>query len=246
MNTTKLRPELPPLPQRMLDLPIDPRGYPIPAFVETITMQADFRVASGAFKEAAQRYGLCYVCGESFTTRHRWYVIGPMSVLNRTTSEPAVHRECAVFSATGCPFLARPHAVRRLDNLPENIHIDEASIARNPKVTALYSTRTVEINRRGQAAGDFLLFLGEPEEVHWYASGRSATHTEVIDSIYSGFELLINGALKEQPKNRRAAFQSMRESFNRMLPWLPKYRDNDVDAKILDMEKQIDDAMERA
>jgi hypothetical protein len=38
----------------------------------------------------------------------------------------------------------------------------------------------------------------------------------------------------------------MRESFNRMLPWLPKYRDDDVDAKILDMEKQIDDAMERA
>jgi hypothetical protein len=222
----ELRPELPALPERMERLPIDARGYPVPAFVANVNGEPDFRIADGAFKEHAQRNGLCYVCGQPFTTRHRWYVIGPMSVVNRTTSEPAVHRECALFSVKGCPFLMRAHAVRRENALPDATYADEASISRNPGVTALYSTRTCEVYRRGRNQGDFLLFLGEPEEVEWYKAGQLATRSEVLASIQSGYHLLLAEAEKEGKEALFALFQSTERAF----PILPKRtRDSDDD-----------------
>jgi hypothetical protein len=241
----QLRPELPTLPERMERLPIDPRGYPVPAFVADVNGEPDFRVASAAFKENAQLVGLCYVCGLPFTTRHRWFVIGPMSVVNRTTSEPAVHRECAIFSVQGCPFLMRPHAMRRENALPESGFVDEASIARNPGVTALYSTRNVEVYRRSREMGRFLLFLSDPEEVQWYAKGRKATRYEVLASIQSGYNLL----LAEAEKEGKEALFSLFQSTERVFPILPR-RNNDSDddqgdAFLLQMGEMMAEAVKK-
>jgi hypothetical protein len=115
---------LPELPTRIKRLPKDDRGYPIPKFVQWMRDGApvpdrtspgaipDFRYADPAFRARAFRRGLCWVCGDP-TGVHRVYALGPMCVINRTTMEPACHRECAEFSVRACPFLLRPR-MRRL------------------------------------------------------------------------------------------------------------------------------------
>src|SRR5215831_18617572 len=112
-----LRPELPPLPRRMKALPVD-RGYPVPWFVEWIDGVPDFRIMDGRKLVRAVRERLCWVCGQplgSFLA----FTVGPMCAVNRISSEPPSHRDCAVFSAKACPFLTRPTMRRREAGRPE-------------------------------------------------------------------------------------------------------------------------------
>ena len=68
-----------------------------------------FQNASGEFRQRAFKRGLCWVCGEPLGV-HKVYAIGPMCVINRTTSEPASHRDCAEFAVKACPFLLEGRA----------------------------------------------------------------------------------------------------------------------------------------
>jgi hypothetical protein len=169
-------------------------------------------------------------------------VIGPMCVINRTTGEPAVHLECALFSVKGCPFLARPHATRREANMPDGVVIDEAHLMRNPKVAALYSTRQYELHRRGRGPGQYILFLGEPNEVLWSAQGREATYAEVVDSMHSGFHFLV----EEAKGHGIVGLEELRRATHAALPLLPKMRDDkDQDAQelLVKMGIMIDEAV---
>lgn len=186
-----LRPGLPPLPERMRGLPIDARGYPVPRFVEWIDGKPDFRVMSSAHFRDCLKFEWCWLCGEKLG-RARAFVIGPMCSVNRVSSEPPSHRECAIFAATACPFLTMPKAVRREANLPETGRTPAGcSIARNPGVALVWVTKTGKPFRTSTtAAGSrpgILFDVGEPLEVLWLAEGRPATRAEVLASIDSGF-----------------------------------------------------------
>jgi hypothetical protein len=52
------------LPKRMLHLPLDTRGYPVPRFVEWIDGKPDFRVMNGQYYAACCKRNLCWICGE--------------------------------------------------------------------------------------------------------------------------------------------------------------------------------------
>src|SRR5262245_2742625 len=105
-TATILRPELPPVPERMRKLPLH-RGYPVPWFVEWIEGVPDFRIMDGRKLVRAVKEKRCWVCGELMGS-YLAFTIGPMCAVNRISAEPPSHRECASFSARGCPFLTRP------------------------------------------------------------------------------------------------------------------------------------------
>lgn len=196
MNEPPLRAGLPPLPERMAQLPLDARGYPIPWFVANVDGKRDFRVADGDKLRRAVRFRLCFQCGEKLG-RLMTFVIGPMCAINRVIAEPPNHKECATFAATACPFLSLPKAQRREANLPtENIsEPGGVMLKRNPGAVCLWTTLRFTIFFD---AGDKILFkLGDPEEVLWYAEGRSATRAEVMESIDSGLPLLENVARQQ-------------------------------------------------
>jgi hypothetical protein len=194
---------LPTAPRRIARLPKDERGYPVPAFVEWIRdgeaaktgapgARPDFRYANFEFRERAWRQGLCWICGDPLG-RHRVYAIGPMCVVNRTTMEPPSHRDCAEFAAKACPFLVRP----RMRRLPE-AEGDAAPgtlIKRNPGCVCLYETS--EAKRFGDGRGGWLIRLGEPERVDWWAEGRTARREEILASLESGLPLLQAEAQKD-------------------------------------------------
>src|ERR1700729_1758537 len=187
-----LRDGLPPLPARMKRLLVDERGYPVPYFVAWIEngelvrpgqVTPDFRVAAGYAKPNCLTYQLCWLCGEKLGS-YKTFVIGPMCALNRTTSEPPCHLECADFAGRACPFLARPQQRRREKDMPEGwVPPPGEMITRNPRVALIWTTRSFKTFRPHAGLEGELIEIGPPEHVRWYKEGRPATRAEALDSI---------------------------------------------------------------
>jgi hypothetical protein len=198
---------LPDMPPRIARLPKDERGYPVPRFVEWLKdgkrvereepgAKPDFRYADFEFRWRAFHNGWCWLCGERIGV-HRVYVIGPMCVINHTTMEPACHRDCAEFAAKACPFLVRPRQKRNAKGLDEEASAPGTMLARNPGCVCLYETKEAKAFNDGK--GGWLIRLGEPTRVDWWAEGRQATRAEIVASIDSGYPLLEKEAWKDGP-----------------------------------------------
>lgn len=216
-------------PIRIRLLPRDTRGYPIPWFVVTIEGKPEFPVMDGRrLVEAVQRQR-CWVCGGPLLDALVAFTIGPMCAVNRNTAEPPEHVDCAVYSATHCPFLTNP-AQRRLGDVPRIAETHAAAgvippagemIRRNPGVALVWITK-----RRGERGGwsikpdgrgGILFDVGEPVAVQWYAHGRSASRAEVVASIDSGLPILREIAEQDGP----AGLEALAAQHERALVLLP-------------------------
>jgi hypothetical protein len=215
------------IPLRMQRLAHDHRGFPVPWFVQWFDDNGepceygygtpDFRVFDGRKFGKAINQRRCWVCGEVLG-RHRVFVIGPMCVVNRVTSEPANHRECAEWSAQACPFLSKPRMRRNDKDLPEEgkspagFHLD-----RNPGVVCLYQTDYAKPFRPQRGEKGVLFRLGDPVRVDWYAEGRTATRAEIEESISTGFPALERMAQLDG-REAVAELYAMRDKAMKLLP----------------------------
>lgn len=194
-TTTPIKPELEPLPERMRNLPVDERGYPVPWFVAWVDGKPEFRAMDARKLRNAVKQRLCWVCGQGLG---RWlaFPIGPMCSITRTISEPPSHRECAEWSIRNCPFLSNPQFVRNEDNMPAEARGPAGfGIKRNPGVTCLWMTREYEYFDDGRGA--VLFTVGKPEGVTWWREGRAATRAEVEAAVESGLPILLDAARKD-------------------------------------------------
>ena len=157
---------------------------------EPVTQAAD-----PAKRLRAIRLGLCWCCGEQLGS-FKCFPIGPMCCVNRITSEPACHRDCAEYAVKVCPFLTRPR-MRRNPTIPADQKVSPGGIMieRNPGVVAIWITRQFRAFRDHN--GDVLLSVGEPVEVTFYCEGRRATRAEIMESMESGLPILREIAAKD-------------------------------------------------
>jgi hypothetical protein len=222
-----LRTGLSPLPARMARLPVDHRGYPVPWFVQWIDGEPDFRVMDREKWRHAIRFSNCWLCGEQLG-RWRTFVIGPMGAVNRVTSEPPCHIECAEFAAQSCPFLTLPRAqYTATKKLPtEEIRKPPGVMSvRNPGVAALWTCESFNVfnvdpanfppeanAQRGQ-----LLQIGEPKSVSWWALAKRANRDQVLESVMGGYPDLERLA-KFQGAHAVAELRSMYTIFTKLLP----------------------------
>jgi hypothetical protein len=177
----------------MQDLPIDKRGYPIPWFVDWFNGEPEFRAMDQRKFVAAINKRLCWTCGKRLFGEEV-FVIGPMCAVNRISSEPPSHRECAIYSATACPFLSKPHMVRREGGyLAPKGEAAGIMIARNPGVTLLWYTMRHKIL---QVPNGVLFEIGRPFKTEWYRQGRTATRAEVQEAMDSGIPILRDASMK--------------------------------------------------
>lgn len=192
-----LRPGLPPLPDRIACLPVDERGYPVPWFVQWVDGKPDFRIVDGDKFTAAIRFERCWICGGGLG-KFRAFLVGPMCTVNRISAEPPSHRDCAEFAVEACPFLANPEMRRREKGLPDGVR-DAAGIMieRNPGVTALWITNGYRVFQPSHGQAGYLVEMGSPLEVVWYARGRAATRKEILDAFEAGLPALIEQAMKD-------------------------------------------------
>ena len=210
-----MRPELTPLPPRMRHLPVDARGYVIPWFVAWVDGVPEFRAMDPRKWMAAVKQKLCWVCGTSLGA-YQAFVVGPMCLVSLTSREPPSHLQCATWSAQNCPFLSRPHMVRRENDLPETaIPPAGIGITRNPGVTAVYVTRGFRIFNDDK--GQPLLRMSEEwTAIEWWAEGRKATREEIEHSIDTGIPILMDLAEKQGPQ----AVADLNKALRRLEGWL--------------------------
>jgi len=207
-----LRSTLPPLPSNMRDLPVDTRGYPIPFFVQWIDGVPEFRLANRGNLHRCVLLKLCWVCGKPLGNRLVAFTIGPMCAINRISSEPPQHPECAEFSARACPFLINPRMRRREDNLPEKQEPAGLMLEHNPGVTLVWITRRWNVVH--ELNGD-LFEIGTPTKALWYKEGRAASRSEVEAAIDNGFPLLRQYA---KSKKDLAELENQRIAAMKLLP----------------------------
>lgn len=184
-------------PKRIAKLPKNDQGYHVPWFVAWIDGKPDFRVVGqGKFAEACKT-GVCWICGETLGA-YKTFVIGPMCAVNRVSSEPPSHTDCAVYAAQNCPFLTNPERPRRTGGLPEGYQPPPGiGIARNPGVTLVWTTHNYKLFKVGDRPEDVLVEIGEPINVRWFSRGLQATRSEVLSSIQSGLPILRKYAEEE-------------------------------------------------
>jgi hypothetical protein len=195
------------MPARIARLPVDPRGFPIPEFAAIINGVADFRMIKRGHVAKCIRQNRCWICGEMMGV-HKAFVIGPMCCVNRISSEPPSHRDCATFAAKNCPFLANPSARRRKGGLPEERTVPGVMIERNPGVVALWMTRSFQVMRVDNGN---LIQIGEPDSIEFFAEGRPATRAEVNHSVSTGLPILEAEARREGPEAWRELGKMQRQ-----------------------------------
>lgn len=213
----QLREGLPPLPDRIKNLPIDKRGYPIPWFVIKMPDGTrDFRIADQNKRVMAVRQRLCWICGGKLG-RNIAFVIGPMCAVNRNTSEPGCHRDCAIFATTACPFLTRPMAKYREAGLPEEKMMPTGALPWNPGACAIWITESYRPYRAGKGPSDWLIAVGPPVEVLWYCEGKPATRQQILDCFDKRLFLLHDVAKQEGP----AAENALKKMVDKTMELLP-------------------------
>jgi hypothetical protein len=219
-----LRSDLPELPMRMRRLPIDARGFPVPFFVAWLDASGapsrrgygtpDFRVVYAGTGLQCHKESLCWLCGERLGT-FKTFVIGPMCAINRTSSEPPSHLDCADFAARACPFLTRPKEKRNEKNMPPGwVQPPGEMIRRNPGCTLVWTVRKYEAFK---VDGGILFDVGEPEHVRWYREGRPATRAEILESIDSGMPILRKAA----EEDGEAGLEELDRRYAALAPLLP-------------------------
>ncbi len=209
-----VRPDLPELPKRFKKLPVNGKGYPVPKFVATVDGKYDFRCITPAWRIDCYNKSWCWLCGEPLG-RHRWFVIGPMCVVNRVTSEPPSHWDCADFATRACPFMLSPMAKRNERDLPEDRHIPGQHVDRNPGTFAMVKSSKYKPFKTGD--GSFLFRIVNMDEVLWRREGREATREEAIEAMESGLPLLYAEAVKDG-RNAVAALRSDVKQAQKYLP----------------------------
>lgn len=155
------------MPDRVLRLERDPRGYPIAFTVQRDAQgRPDFRVVDPQIWMNAVRYKRCGICGEQLGV-HMAFVGGPACIQSRAFTDLPMHRDCATYALQVCPFLAAPKfAYSR--SLSGDVRVMESVSSHRPEKFALAMSRGVELRR----LGDDLVLLAAPfTSVEWWQGG---------------------------------------------------------------------------
>jgi hypothetical protein len=209
----QLREPLPALPDRMKDLPVSAKGYPVPYFVKYIDGVPDFRVMDEEKYARCLKNNVCWCCGKPLG-RYKAFVGGPLVAINKISAEPPLHRDCAEFSVQACPFLLLPKAKRR-DTSDVTIEVSAMGgmmLDHNPTVTAMYMTASFKVTHD---ANGLLLRMGDPTEVIWYTNGRIANREEVIEAMERSVEAARE---KADARQMRMTEENYTRALQRMLP----------------------------
>jgi hypothetical protein len=182
------------IPHRLRGFPLSREGYPIPWFVPFVDGQPEFRAMDGEKFASAIKNRRCWLCGAPLG-KFLTFPIGPMCAITRTTAEPPSHLDCAEYAARACPFLTQPRMRRNEVDLPADASVAGIGIRRNPGVVVLWTCTDYSLFSDGR--GGVLFKIGEPKHVERWAEGRAATSEELLESIESGYPLLLAEAIKD-------------------------------------------------
>lgn len=148
-----------PLPERMRNLPKDPRGYPIPANI----LQDDegvyhFIINDENKRQEQIRLQRCAICDGALDGEF-WFVGGPLSGLhpNGAYIDTAQHYECVTYALQVCPYLAtRPYkrpdpekVASRVKSKNSVILVDPTMMPGQPELFILVMSNKFDVLQEG-------------------------------------------------------------------------------------------------
>ena len=101
-----------------------------------------------------------------------------------------------------------------LSHLPDAVDAPGVALKRNPGCCAVWVTKRFELIT---ANNGFLIRIGDPQQVLWYAEGRKATREEIMESIRTGLPALEEMARQESP-GALEELARMTKTLERLLP----------------------------
>lgn len=121
-----------PIPARLQNLEKDRRGYPIPFFIPVVNGKPEFKFMDNAKQVFCVLQRRCMICGEDLIPNEYWYLSGPKGLKIKTSSDPAMHEECARYSLAVCPYLHYKETDRTTDietqtSAPDVIDLNKAA-----------------------------------------------------------------------------------------------------------------------
>lgn len=184
-----------PKPERVAQLEVDERGYPIFYAIQPPPGKAlDFRVLNVEHHMLTAKKKLCAICGQKLD---HWlhFIGGPMCLKGRGGDRtrrdlkaldggpfepPALrrdifgifgdgpmHRECAHYALQVCPFLTLPtmQYKKTVSDKVENTVMDKNVITKKPRYIIVYMTRTFRLE---PAPGGKPVFrTAPPRQIEW-------------------------------------------------------------------------------
>jgi hypothetical protein len=186
----KLRSDLTMLPKAMRHLPIDERGYPVPALAAWVGGKLFYRPQLFA---CALHDRLCWVCGGvlgSFKT----FIVDPLCLITGITGELPLDWDCASWCVCNRPFKSKPGVIA-------------VAVFRGYKPF------------RDDVGRHLIRMPIEDDEsvVHWYRLGRPATRAEVKHSVETGLPVLV-GLARKQGVDAVFELENKTRQFQRWLP----------------------------
>jgi hypothetical protein len=132
-----------PLPEKMLALPKDARGFSVPFIVACDeTGKPQFTVNDRAKVMHALTNGLCGICGQGIPMNDVWLVGGPQSAFHPQGAyiDGPLHGDCARYALQVCPYLA-------VSNVKYRSAIDAERLSGRFKDTTILIDPTVDPDR---------------------------------------------------------------------------------------------------
>lgn len=179
-----------PVPKRLARRPLTDKGFPVPWFASFIDGAWNLVAVDPRKIPYAIRKRICWICGEPLG-QYLCFVIGPMCSINRISSEPPSHRDCAEYAVRACPFLSRPR-MRRNDAAREAVGsgahtVPGIMVEHNPGANLIWVTKSFRIVPDHKDG--WLIEVGPPVETLWFAEGRKATRAEILAAFEKGLAL---------------------------------------------------------
>lgn len=105
-----------PIPERMKELSLDPRGFPVPFIIFRNNGKYYFQINDESRVSQAIDQDLCAICGQKMNG-DTWLVGGPQSAFHPYGCyiDTCTHKECLTYALQVCPYLAAPNYKKRID-----------------------------------------------------------------------------------------------------------------------------------
>lgn len=170
------------VPERIAALPRDEHDRPVPWFVARVDGRPDFRIIDAKKIPLAVGERRCWICGQPIDPTDRYaFVVGPVSLFSRCTSEPPAERRCALYALRECPFLSTPGRGRRPEGMPPGAWMAGAPVYENPGVVLLWLCDTYRVE--GDGAGGIVIRLPVPASIVAYCEGQPAYRNQLDDAF---------------------------------------------------------------
>lgn len=178
MSTAKFKHEI---PESLLQLPRDARGYPIPhsAWRNPDTGEYDFRVIDQAVRLADLEQGLCAISGLPMPAGEFWFIGGPSSFQQRLFVDGPMLREVAEFSLRTCPHLALAASQYRSAGLDPDKQLQGPTRDKSDilmlGLSSAYQLQEID--------GFNYIYTRPWRAVSWWSNGRRLNRIEAVELL---------------------------------------------------------------